>query len=209
MELAQIREALHLDKLHIFGQSWGTMLAVHYMLSVNSRGVKSLTLCSPYLSSRIWKADQRKHVESLPPEIRDAIIQSEATGDFGTSEYLNAMYHFYKLHLCRIEPWPDCLNRTFSRMGTGVYNLMWGPSEFTITGTLKDVDLSSKLARLAVPVLYICGEFDEATPDATNFFHDKTPGSEMIVIPGASHMPHLERSHEFFSALRKFLKKSE
>jgi proline iminopeptidase len=31
-ELAQVREALHLDRLHLFGSSWGGMLAMQYVL---------------------------------------------------------------------------------------------------------------------------------------------------------------------------------
>lgn len=41
---------------------------------------------------------------------------------------------------------------------------MWGPSEFTATGNLKNVDLMSELYNITVPTLITCGRFDTATP---------------------------------------------
>ena len=52
-ELAQVRKALNLHEVHILGHSWGTMLAVDYMLT-NPEGVQSLILASPALSVKRW-----------------------------------------------------------------------------------------------------------------------------------------------------------
>ena len=48
-ELGDVRAALGLDQVHILGHSWGTMLAVDYMLT-QPEGVKSLILASPAIS---------------------------------------------------------------------------------------------------------------------------------------------------------------
>jgi hypothetical protein len=48
--------------------------------------------------------------------------------------------------------------------GALVYNYMWGPNEFTATGTLKHFDGTGWIKALAVPTLFITGEFDEAAP---------------------------------------------
>src|SRR4051794_14106810 len=54
-ELAQVRTALRLRRMHLFGHSWGTMLAVDYVLS--PAPVTSLILASPALSIPRWMAD--------------------------------------------------------------------------------------------------------------------------------------------------------
>ena len=43
-ELAVVREALGLDRLHLFGSSWGGMLAMQYVLD-RRPGLDSLILC--------------------------------------------------------------------------------------------------------------------------------------------------------------------
>jgi len=46
-ELAQVRSALNLDRLHLFGSSWGGMLAMQYVLDRHGDqpGLESLILC--------------------------------------------------------------------------------------------------------------------------------------------------------------------
>jgi len=94
-------------------------------------------------------------------------------------------------------------------MGLEVYNSMWGPSEFTLTGGLKDADVTGLLPSIRIPVLYTCGEFDEATPETTRRYAELTPDSKVMVFRGASHMHHLESEEEFLSAVRGFLKEKD
>jgi len=115
---------------------------------------------------------------------------------------------FYSKHVCRLDPWPDCLLAAMDKIGYGVYEYMWGPSEFTMTGTLKHADVTGYLGDIDVPVLFTCGEFDEATPATTGFYKNLTPGADMHVFENASHEHHLESPDEFNRILREFLIKS-
>jgi len=210
-ELGQVRAALGLKQVHILGQSWGTMLATDYMLSgpEEPEGVISLIFSAPALSTARWARDTRELVAALPEDSRGAIEQSEATGDFAAESYQAAMLSFYRKHLCRLDPWPDSMQRTFEKMGTLVYETMWGPSEFTITGSLRGYDRVDRLKEITVPVLFTCGRHDEATPAATEYYHRHLPGSEMVVIEEAAHMHHLEKPEEYFKAVRAFLRRAE
>ena len=76
-ELDLLRKALYLNQVHILGQSWGSMLAVEYMLRKEPSGVKSLILSGPYLSSPLWSRDQRYWRDQLPAEIRQIILECE------------------------------------------------------------------------------------------------------------------------------------
>lgn len=206
-ELHQIRTALKLDEVHLLGQSWGTMLIVEYMLRKKPQGVKRIILSGPYLSTPLWVADQRELVRQLPQNIQDTIAKYEENGEFNSAAYQDAMGIFYNKHLCLLNPWPDCLNTAMEGFGIEVYNYMWGPSEFTMTGTLKDVDLTEELININVPVLFTCGEFDEATPETTGFYQSKLPGSEIHIFNDASHSHLLEKTEEYIDVIRKFLKK--
>jgi proline iminopeptidase len=208
-ELEQVRQSLELGTIHILGQSWGTMLAVEYLLRKESKGVLSLILSAPYLTTARWIADQQYWIAQLPPNIQDTIRKYEASGDYSSQSYQDAMMYFYRKHLCRLDPWPEYLTKTLEQMGTEVYNYMFGPSEFTMTGTLKDADLSEQLSRIKIPVLFTCGEFDEAKPATTAWYQSKLPGSEMYVFRDASHSHHLEKVEEYNQVVRDFLKKAE
>ncbi|HBL75211.1 MAG: proline iminopeptidase [Bacteroidetes bacterium GWF2_42_66] len=208
-ELAQVRAALKLDEVHILGQSWGTMLTTEYMLRKKPEGVRSLVLSGPYLSTPIWVADQQILISQLPKDVQDTIRKYEANGDYSSSSYQEAMMIFYGRHLCRLDPWPGCLNRTMEKMGAEVYGYMWGPSEFTMTGSLMTVDLTGHLGEITVPVLFTCGEYDEATPATTKYYQSKLPGSEIHIFEGASHSHHLEKMNEYNQLVRDFLKNVE
>ncbi len=191
-ELRQVRDTLGLDQVHIFGQSWGTMLAVDYMLTEGSKGVLSLILAGPCISAPRFVSDQREYLSQLPYDVRKTILESEASGNFSSKAYQDAMMVYYRLHVCRMDPWPDCLNRTFEKLGQKVYERMWGPSEFTMNGTLADYNRSDRLKEIKVPVLFTCGRYDESTPSATAYYSSMLPGSERIIFEEASHMAHLE-----------------
>jgi len=208
-ELEQVRTALKLDELHIMGQSWGTMLAIEYMVMKKPSGIVSLILSGSYLSTPKWVADQQMWISQLPQNIQDTIRKYEANGDFSSPSYQEAMMYFYQKHLCRMDPWPDCLKNAMEKIGVEVYNYMWGPSEFTMTGTLRNADLTEQLHQINVPTLFTCGEFDEATPVTTAFYQSKLPGSEIYVFQGASHSHQLEKPDEYNQVIRTFLKRAE
>lgn len=210
-ELARVRAALKLDRVHILGHSWGSMLAVDYMLARRPEGVLSLTLAGPAMSMERWVADQRVWLLELPRETQRVIRESEAAATFDTPGYQEAMGAFYGQHVCRMNPWPNFVQAALSpeKMGHDVYVYMCGPSEFTITGTLKDYERVDRLGEITAPTLFICGRYDEATPAATEYYHRSMPGSEFVVIEDASHLSHVEQPEAFCRAVAKFLARAE
>jgi len=207
-ELAQIREALGLTEVHILGQSWGSMLAVDYILAKHPLGVRSLVLSAPCLSASRWEADQHAYLEELPAETRRTISDAEQSGEFGAA-YQEAMMEYYRRHVCRMDPWPDCVNRAFEKMGQAVYEYMWGKSEFTLTGTLRDYERAHRLHEITVPVLITCGEHDEASPRTCAYYQSRFPAAELLVIEDASHMHHVEKADEYLAVVRDFLRRAE
>jgi proline iminopeptidase len=185
------------------------MLAVEYILMKQPEGIASLVLSGPLLSSPLWIADQKRWLLQSPQAIQDTIRKYEELRAFSSKAYQDAMTFYYKQHVCRLDPWPGCLNLTFEKLGKEVYSYMWGPSEFCCTGTLKNLDLSGRLNELTVPAMLTCGEFDEASPSTVSYFHKLIPGSKFIVFAGSSHSHHLERFESYIPMLRGFLKEND
>jgi len=86
---------------------------------------------------------------------------------------------------------------------------MWGPDEFTPQGTLRHYEGVGELGAIAVPVLFLCGEFDEARPATVHFYADHVPGSEVFVIPYAAHMTMQDNPEEEISVISDFLRSKQ
>ena len=208
-ELSCIRKALGLSQVHILGHSWGTMFAVDYILRAHPEGIKSLIFSAPCLSASCWEKDQINYLKELPKGIQDIIIKTEKTGNFDSKNYQDAMMTYYQDHLCRLTPWPDCLKKSFKMMNYEIYKYMWGPSEFTMTGTLKNYERASELKKIKIPTLFTCGQFDEATPQTTAYYQSNLPGSELFVFNDASHNHHLEKTELYLKVVQDFIKRTE
>jgi proline iminopeptidase len=207
-ELQAVRDALGLDEVHLFGHSWGTMLAVEYMLT-EPQGVESLILASPALDIPRWLRDTNRLKSQLPEEVQEAIDRHEQAGTTDSEEYQAATMEFYRRHLCRSDPWPVELEEAFANFGWDVYTTMWGPSEFHATGSLADFDVTDRLGRITVPTLFTAGRYDEATPETTAWFQSLVPGSAIEIFEESAHMTMLDEPQRYVRALRDFLREVE
>ena len=204
-ELAQVRSALSLDEVHILGHSWGTTLAAAYCLT-KPIGVQSVIFSSPCLSAPLWEEDQAKNLQKLPKEIQETIKKCEESGATNTKEYEEATVEFYKQFVCRLDPYPEFLKDGSHYKNPEIYNFMWGPSEFTVTGNLKDFDCTSRLKEIKSPTLFTCGRYDEATPVTTEYYSNLTPNSQFHVFENSAHMSYIEDSKEYLQVIGAFLK---
>lgn len=204
-ELSQIREALNLEEFHILGHSWGTTLAAAYYLK-RPEGVKSIIFSSPCLSAPLWAEDQEENRKLLPVNIQETLSRCEKNGTTDTEEYKEATKIFNQHFVCRLDPFPEFLKQGAHLKNPEVYNIMWGPSEFHVTGNLKHFDCTGELKNIAVPTLYTCGRYDEATPKSTEYFSSLTPNGKFHVFEQSAHMPYLEETEEYIEVIGDFLK---
>jgi len=179
-ELKRVREALQLEKVHLFGSSWGGMLAMSYVLEARPTGIVSLNLSSSPASSAAWIEYSHHLRAALPEEVRIVIDSHEARSHFACPEFVGAMAIYYKRHLCRLEPWPEGLEDAFDGLGVEVYETMWGPTEFgPCTGVLKDYDVLSRLGEVEMPTLLTIGRHDECPLDLYEEMGRLLPHSEL------------------------------
>ncbi len=204
-ELNEIVSSLGLNKFHLLGQSWGAFLAVSYWLRFRPTQVKSLILSGPCLSAPHWIVDQYKYLSKMSESHQDIIRQAEVAGDYENEEYQDAVGAYCARHVCQLDPWPEPFFRMLQRFNIEMYNHMWGPSEFTVTGILREENLIPHLPKVSVPVLLTCGEFDEAHPDTVYQYAEAFSDAQVHVLKGASHCHHLEKSEEFLNIIHKFM----
>lgn len=205
-ELARVREALGLERIHLYGQSWGGMLALEAALA-GAEGIAGLILSNAPASMPLWTAETARLRSELPVAVQAVLAEHEERGSTDSPAYQDALMAFYRRHVCRIDPWPDCLLRSFQAMEADprVYHAMCGPSEFHITGSLRSWDVSDRLGEIHQPTLVIGGRYDEATPAVTEALHRGIPNSRWVVMDDCSHLCHLEQPQPYLELLRSFL----
>lgn len=205
-ELANLRRALALQRVHLLGQSWGGMLALEYALW-QPAGLASLILADSLASAAQWEEETGRLLQELPEEVQATLKKHEDAGTTGDPAYEEAMMVFYRRHVCRLDPWPEPLMKSVQKKGENpeVYQTMWGPSEFRLTGTLKGWDVSGRLGEIKVPTLVLSGRYDEATPALAETLNQGIAGSEMVIFENSAHMPHLEETERYLEVVGGFL----
>jgi proline iminopeptidase len=207
-ELGQIRKALGLEKVHLLGHSWGTMLATDYVLA-RPVGVVSVIMAGPALSAKRWIRDANRLRAALPKDIQDTLARHERAGTTQSEEYQTATQAYIQRYVCRINPPPKEIMDSIAGDGHEVYETMWGPSEFYVTGNLKNYDRSNRLKEIKVPVLFTCGRYDEATPEAAAWYCSLVPRSKLVVFENSAHMTMLEERDRYIETVRSFLRQAE
>ena len=209
-EVDAVRAYLGLDRLHIFGSSWGGMLAMEYALT-QPEGVASLIVASSPSSMTQWVSEANRLRAELPEDVQETLRRHEEAGTTSNPEYEEAAEVFYKRHVCRLDEWPDFVLRSFQFIAEHgvVYNTMNGPNEFHVVGTLKDWDITGRLGEIRIPTLVITGEYDEATPAINRTVSSGIPGAESVIYPNGSHMAHAEDPDGYLRVLDEFLARVE
>jgi proline-specific peptidase len=186
------------------------MLAMEYALTKPS-GLASLTLSSSPASIPLWAEETGRLRAELPEETQRVLDEHEAAGTADSPEYETAMMEFYKRHVIRLDPMPECVQRSFAQLveNPAVYLYMQGPNEFVITGTFKDWDITDRLGEIHLPTLVTSGRHDECTPMQAEIVHRGIPGSEWIVFEDSSHMQFAEEPEGYLEVLDDFLTRVE
>lgn len=204
-EMTAVVGALRLDRFHVFGNSWGAMLALQYVLDAPA-GVASLTISNSAASIPEFSQYVARLKSGLDPATQAAIDRHEDAGTIAAADYQAAIRTWNNTHLCRLRPWPDELDAAFQNMGTDIFATMFGPSVFRIIGTIRDWDVVDRLAEIAIPTLLLAAKFDEFSPDHMREMHSRIAGSRFEFFESTAHLPFLEEPERFDQVMRDFLR---
>ena len=191
-QLQSVRDGLGLGELHLFGSSWGGMLALEYAFT-KPPGLKSVILNSTPTSAPRWAEEAERLLGNLPPGLDEKEVEEE----------------FKRRHIIRLDPESESLARARAKFGTQVYETMWGPNEYTATGTLKDWDVIDRLGEIDVPTLITSGRHDECTPTLVEPLHAGVAGSEWVLFEDSAHMAYLEETERYLQVVGGFLDRVE
>jgi proline iminopeptidase len=199
VDLDEVREHFHLDKVVLLGHSWGTVLALEYALRHPER-VSRLVLMDPAPAS---VADinrfRQERVEKWPAlmELRKAISDTTAYKEADP----DAVVAYYRVHfkpaLARSEDYEKLILRMETRfieqgkegilksraVEDRLVNETWASP--------KGYDLHPKLKGLNIPALVITGDHD-FFPFAAEHIAQAIPDARLVRLKDCGHFPYLE-----------------
>jgi len=206
-ELEALRVHLGLDELDLYGHSWGGMLATDYALA-HQEHLRSLVLASTIADAGLLQREMARLLEAFPADLRDTLRRHEEAGTTESAEYADAIMAVYRVHLCRCDPWPPEVEKTFEDFAMDVYVPMWGPSEFAYDGNLSDWNRVDRLHEIRVPTLITVGRHDELTPACSEQIQQEIPHSELVVFEEGSHMTFWEEPERYLEVVDGFLRRT-
>ncbi|KAI9066268.1 proline-specific peptidase [Trametes sanguinea] len=210
-ELENLLEHLGIqDDYDLYGHSWGGMLGGRFAIR-QPPGLKRLIIANAPVSIDLWIAAANRLKTELPLLLQATIDRHEAEGTTDDKEYQQAVMCFYGRYVCRVSPWPAEVSRIFESIEEDptVYSTMIGPSEFFITGSLRNWSLlgGGHLHKIKAPTLLLNGKFDEAQDSVMCPFFRDIPNVEWHTFKNSSHMPHHEERDQFMDVVSQFLLK--
>ncbi|NCD04326.1 MAG: alpha/beta fold hydrolase [Clostridia bacterium] len=224
-EIERVRKAFGTEKIIIFGHSWGGGLALNYAVS-HPGSCAGIIAGSPLIRASDWQRDTSKRIEEIRPEVKDFIngviknipqltpdmisgIEAKAEealfmSRFQDSRYAPTLYLRYLLGQRKDSDIPE---------GKEVYMHMWGQNEYRITGTLKDMDISGLLPSISVPVLFVCGQYDEILPETVRGYSKMVQNGDFHIVKDATHTfmcgMDCEESSRLYIQINSLIKKTE
>ena len=187
-DLLAILDDLDIDEAHFVGLSMGGMIGMTFALSHPGRFL-SLVLCDtssriPAEAAPVWEGRIKTATEQGMEPLVEPTLQRWFTEPF------------YKSNKAMMKRVGQMIRATKPAGYIGCCH------------AIPKIDLTDRLGAISCPIQIIVGEQDVGTPVAmSRAIHDATLGSELVIIPSASHLSNLEQPELFNKALGGFLAK--
>jgi 3-oxoadipate enol-lactonase len=187
-DLLGVLDSLGIEQTHCVGLSMGGMIGMTFALAHPGR-FRSLVLCDtssriPPDAAPVWEGRIKTASEQGMEPLVEPTLQRWFT---------EAFYKSSKAMMKRVGQ----MIRTTRPAGY-----------IGCCRAIPKINLTGRLGEISCPVQIIVGEQDVGTPVAmSRAIQEAIPGSELVIIPSASHLSNLEQPELFNKALLGFLSK--
>lgn len=205
-EVEEVRSGLGLTDFVLYGHSWGGMLVQEYAITYPHH-LKAAVISDMTASMKSYITYISVLRKALPANVQAGMRKYEAEKKYDAPEYQELiMRQVYRRHLCRLNPWPEPMMMSLAHFNWHIYNLMQGPSEFTITGNFKNWDRWPDLHKITVPTLLIGSRYGTMSVDDIDRMGKLIPHSRVAICEHGSHFSLYDDQEAYFQYLLAFLK---
>lgn len=210
-DVEALRKALQLERMHVYGFSYGGMVAQAYALEHPQR-VASLVLANTVHSPEMWQKNHENINRELAnqfPEVWDEIIRLRAAGVRSSAPEMQSLYRAH-VPLVRFYN-PANAAKLLSEAGSRnaeLYRVFAGDDiEFFIGGEVARLpDFRPRLGELRMPLLVLAGRYDRALyPRYQREFAQFAPHAHFVMMERSGSFAHIEEPEALMELLRRFL----
>ncbi len=201
-DLEAMRVASGQDRIALMGHSFGGLLAMHYAVKYREH-LAAMILIDPDPASRALWSRHEELVEARLTEsdrmLMAAISSAEGweTDPVQVENYYLAQFQAY---FGNREP----SVRLRLGLAQGVYG-NFPATALVMRESLGDWDIFSELEGIEVPTLILTGDRSVFPLSAHEMLRSVLPASELVVLPGVGHFPHMEDPEAFATITTAFL----
>jgi proline iminopeptidase len=204
-----LRMALGLDKIIVYGHSYGGIVAQGYALKY-PRSLSKLVLADTLHSAEMWQKGNNDHsnqqIQDQFPEVWSELQQLRNSGRTSCDPMYQdvegrvptGLFYFYN---------PSVAVSFGANLD--VYCQIAGPdADVQLGGDLAAVDFRARLHLIPVPTLVLTGRFDRvALPRYAVQFRQLMPQAEFVMFERSGHAPFIEEPERHDAMMRAFLAK--
>ena len=194
-ELEALRVHLQIETMHLLGHSFGALILGEYLLRFPNR-VSSAIFSSASIDIPRWVADGQRLVSELPMLEKIILKECMRNGDYYSEAFLKALNCYYAKHVNGFDQMPECIQRSIEESDAVAYEQIWGPNELVVNGTIRDYSLTPRLPEINTRCLFMCGRYDEATPESHEFFASQVPQSKLHIFERSAHNTFITEEEE-------------
>ena len=205
-----LRKALKLERISVFGHSYGGMVAQAYAVK-HPNAVSSLILCDAPHSAEAWQAGNdvvNAEIRNQFPEVWEQVQQLRRRGFHGSSKELQDAFERVPPTLHMFYHPANLAKPVFEVNADVSYQIAGDDADFLVGGDVVRLDFRTALSKLQVPVLVLTGRFDRAIPPrlALEYKHF-LPSAQLVIFEESGHAPFVEETSRFIEVVQTFLRK--
>jgi 3-oxoadipate enol-lactonase len=185
-DLLGLLDSLKVERPHFIGLSMGGMIGMTFALRHPGR-LRSLVLCDtssriPPEAGPVWEGRIKTATEQGMEPLVEPTLKRWFTEPFFAAN----------------RPMMDRVGNMIRKTPV--------PGYVGCCRAIPKINLTDRLGAIKSPVQVVVGEQDVGTPvEMSRAINAAIPGSELVIIPSASHLSNLEQPKQFNSAVLRFL----
>src|SRR5262245_3367330 len=192
-EMDVVRRELAPGPVHVMGGSWGSMLAMEWLVAKRPRDVVSVIFICPTLDYARAEASRRTAQTQLSAPSKAAFDDLARTSNFANPALLAANQEYQRTFIIRHPP----AGMTAPRVNPAMMR--------ALTIDVRAWSRVADIGKLTQPLLFIRGEHDYVTAEDVDVYAKASPRSQTATIPDAAHIAFVDNPDATIHAVRRFL----
>ena len=215
-DIEGLRIAMHLDKISLFGHSYGSVVAQGYAIKYGQH-LSHLIIANGFHSYVMWQEndDNSNHeIKTNYPEVWDTLMKVREQGTISSDDIHQEIYgrvpygFLYAYNPSKFtgggsgKPYPNPFNSKL------YYQMVGKDGDFIVGNDIGNFDFRKQLKNLKMPVLIIAGRFDRvAVPWMQVKYKEYCPQAQFVMFERSGHNPQVEEPQKEFKIIREFMNK--